>query len=863
MTKSLLKSSLREIKSSFGRYIAILGIVALGVGFFSGLMVSEEAMLKTGDTYLNDQNFYDFRLMSTLGFDDDDVTALRDASGVTAADGAYQVDALVNDGGDEEKVGRFHSITADVNKLALKEGRLPENDNECVVDSSFYTGGSIGDTVTVSADNEADTLDAMSQHEMKIVGVVESPLYMRVGRYSSEIGSGEVEAIYYVPESVFTSEYFTEMYVSVDTEGEIYSDEYDASIDKEEPIVTEAAENSVNARYDDIVSEINDGRKQAQEGLDQAKTALETAQKAGAGEETIAKIQAQADEAQKTLDELTVPEEPEFYVLTRDEDVGFQFFKSDSSIVSSIAKVFPIFFFLVAALVCVTTMTRMMNEQRTQIGVLKSMGYGNRSVIMKYMLYSGSSGILGCLIGYFVGTWGFPTIIWSAYRYYYALPDQVMYVFNGPLLAISLAVTLLCTVGVTWLCGYSALTQTSANLIRPKAPKAGKRNPFERITPVWKRLSFLQKITVRNLFRYKARFFMMILGIGGCTALIVTALALQDNFMGVSDLQYNEIDLYDATASFNESLTEDEMNAFLDNNGDRVAGALFSYSGNMDISANGTTHSVAMNAPVDNGDLGDFFSWHTDETNYDLPDDGELLLDRGLANRLGVSVGDEVTVRDSDMHEAVLTVSGVYDNYISNNAYISRGTLANDFGKTDINSAYINFKGDGDVHELAAQLMNSDANITNVSISQDSMDMFTDMLDSLNVIVIVVILCAGALAFIVLYNLTNINISERIREIATLKVLGFYAKEANAYVFRENNVLTLFGALVGLVLGKFFHAFVMGQIVVDGLSFDVYVSPQNYLLALVLTVIFAFITQLIMRRKIAKIHMAESLKSVE
>ena len=863
MTKSLLKSSLREIKSSFGRYIAILGIVALGVGFFSGLMVSEEAMLKTGDTYLNEQNFYDFRLMSTLGFDDDDVTALRDASGVTAADGAYQVDALVNDGGDEEKVGRFHSITADVNKLALKEGRLPENDNECVVDSSFYAGSSIGDTVTVVDNNEKDTLDALSQHEMKIVGVVESPLYMRVGRYSSEIGSGEVEAIYYVPESVFTSEYYTEMYVSVNTEGEIYSDAYDASIDDAEPTITKAAEDSVDGRYQEIVNEINDGRKQAQDGLDQANEALETAKKAGAGEETIAKIQAQADEAQKTLDELTVPEEPELYVLTRDEDVGFQFFKSDSSIVSSIAKVFPIFFFLVAALVCVTTMTRMMNEQRTQIGVLKSMGYGNRSVIMKYMMYSGSSGILGCLIGYFLGTWGFPTIIWSAYRYYYALPDQVMYVFNVPLLLISLAVTLLCTIGVTWLCGYSALTQTAANLIRPKAPKAGKRNPFERVTPIWKRLSFLQKITVRNLFRYKARFFMMILGIGGCTALIVTALALQDNFMGVSDQQFNEIDLYDATASFNESLSEEEMAAFLDANGERIDGALFSYTGNMDISANGTTHSVSMNAPIDNEQLGDFFSWHADDTTYGLPADGEILLDRGLADRLGVTTGDEVTVRDSDMHEAVLTVSGVYDNYISNNAYISRGTLADDFGKTDVNSAYINFQGDGDAHEMAAQLMSEDSNITNVSISQDSMDMFTDMLDSLNVIVLVVILCAGALAFIVLYNLTNINISERIREIATLKVLGFYSKEANAYVFRENNALTLIGALVGLVIGKFFHAFVMGQIVVDGLTFDAYVSPQNYGLALVLTIVFALITQFIMRRKIAKIHMAESLKSVE
>lgn len=333
--------------------------------------------------------------------------------------------------------------------------------------------------------------------------------------------------------------------------------------------------------------------------------------------------------------------------------------------------------------------------------------------------------------------------------------------------------------------------------------------------------------------------------------------------MGVSDQQFNEIDLYDATASFNESLSEEEMAAFLDTNGERIDGALFSYTGNMDISANGTTHSVSMNAPIDNGQLEDFFSWHADDTTYGLPENGEILLDRGLADRLGVTAGDEVTVRDSDMHEAVLTVSGVYDNYISNNAYISRETLADDFGKTDVNSAYINFQGDGDAHEMAAQLMSEDSNITNVSISQDSMDMFTDMLDSLNVIVLVVILCAGALAFIVLYNLTNINISERIREIATLKVLGFYSKEANAYVFRENNALTLIGALVGLVIGKFFHAFVMGQIVVDGLTFDAYVSPQNYGLALVLTIIFALITQFIMRRKIAKIHMAESLKSVE
>ena len=435
--------------------------------------------------------------------------------------------------------------------------------------------------------------------------------------------------------------------------------------------------------------------------------------------------------------------------------------------------------------------------------------------------------------------------------------------FKSEGLVLGVGAALLCTSAATLNACGQTLKEWAAQLLLPKAPKAGKRIFLERITPVWKRMKFTHKVTARNLFRYKARFFMMILGIGGCTALIVTALALQDNFMGVSDLQYNEIDLYDANASFNESLSQEDMDAFLDANGERVAGALFTYTGNMDISANGTTHSVSMNAPIAGGDLGDFFSWHADGTEYSLPEDGELLLDRGLADRLGVQTGDEVTVRDSDMHETTLKICGVYDNYISNNAYISRGTLENAFGKTDVNSAFINFKGDEDVHEQAAALMNADDNITNVTIASDNQSMFTDMLDSLNIIVIVVILCAGALAFIVLYNLTNINISERIREIATLKVLGFYSNEANAYVFRENTALTVFGALAGLVLGKFFHAFVMAQIVVDGLSFDAYVTPQNYAIAFVLTIVFAFITQLIMRRKISRIHMAESLKSVE
>ena len=863
MEKSLFKSSLREIKSSFGRYIAIMLIVALGVGFFAGLLVSESAMLETGDRYLKEQNYYDYRLLSTIGFEKDDVAAINDGKDVTAANGAYRVDAFVTDGKrDGEFVGRIHSITKDVNKLKLKEGRLPKNDKECVADAAYYDGDSVGTTLTVTDSNDKTTLDTLKNKELKIVGIVDSPLNMRMGSLSSELGSGEVAGLFYAPEAVFTSEYFSEIYLTMNVKGQIYSEEYDDAIEKHTDDVTAMTEKRINDRYDDIMKTVNDGRAKAEKAVAMAKQGVAKAKAAGAPAAVIAKAQAQQQQAQAALDSIKAPAEPDVYVLTRDEDVGYQFFKSDSAIVSAVAKVFPIFFFLVAALVCVTTMTRMMNEQRTQIGVLKSMGYSNGKILSKYLLYSGSSGLLGCLLGYFLGTWGFPTIIWTAYSTYYSLPDKILYVFDAKLMLISLVVSMLCTMGVTWICGRNDLSKTAANLIRPKAPKAGKRNPLERVTPIWSRLSFLQKITVRNLFRYKNRFFMMLLGIGGCTALIVTGLALQDNFEGVADVQYSQIDLYDATASFNHSLSEEEQKAFEEKYDKDVKQLLYSYAGSADISANGITHSISLNAPVDAKATETFFDWHDGEEALSFPKNDEILLDRGMADRLGVQAGDTVTLRDGGMHETTLTVSGVFDNYISNNSYITRDTLKRAFNNSDINSAYVLFEKDVDGHEAAAKMM-GESYVTNVPVVEDSMDMFGDMLDSLDLIVLVIILCAGLLAFIVLYNLTNINISERIREIATLKVLGFYSNETNAYVFRENTALSVFGALFGLLLGKGLHAFVMAQIVVDGLRFDAVVSWQNYAIAFVLTMIFALVTQLIMRRKIGKIHMAESLKSVE
>lgn len=863
MTKSLIKSAFREIKNSFGRYVAILAIVALGVGFMSGLMVSEGTMVSSADTYLSEQGYYDFRLISTLGFDDDDVQALAKENHVEAAEGAYRLDAFANDGSESEFVGRFLSIGDTINKPCLKAGKMPSKANEILADDAYYDEDDIGKTITITKDNAKATLEGFKETEMTIVGICDSPLNIRMGRISTDIGSGEVKSVFYVPKENYTADYYSEMYLLSDVEGAMYSDTYEDGIDAVEEDIEAAAVGRADARYDDIMEELNKNRTKAESALKEANAAIKTLTAAGATESMMTEAKDGAKKAQAALDKIDeqTPDEPDVYVLTRSEDVGYQFFKNDASIISGIAKIFPVFFILVAALVCITTMARMMNEQRTQIGVLKSMGYSSSAILGKYLIYTGSSGILGALLGFFAGTICLPRVFWSAYSTYYAMPEKLAYLFNVPLFVAAIVIALLCTMGVTWACGYKDLSKTAANLIRPKAPKAGKRNPLERITPLWTRLSFLQKITVRNLFRYKGRFFMMVLGIGGCTALIVAALGLQANFQGVGEIQYNQIDIYSATENFSDPLTDKERKAQEEKFSDEIDAILYSTRVTMDISAGDVTHSISVNAPEE-GDYTTFFNWHNGDEKLTFPKTGEILLDRGMADRLGVEKGDTITLRDNAMHEETLTVSGVFDNYISNNAYVSRETLKEGFDESEFNVAYVNFKDGVDEHKIAAAMMDNEK-VASVSVTEDSMDMFGDMLDSLDLIIVVIIGCAGALAFIVLYNLTNINISERIREIATLKVLGFYAKETNSYVFRENTVLTMIGALFGLGLGKALHYFVMTHIIVDGLRFDIVIAPDKYLIAFVLTMIFALITQWLMKRKISKIHMAESLKSVE
>ena len=439
---------------------------------------------------------------------------------------------------------------------------------------------------------------------------------------------------------------------------------------------------------------------------------------------------------------------------------------------------------------------------------------------------------------------------------------DILYAFDWPLALLSAGAYLLCALGTTWYVAHAELQRPAAELIRPKAPKAGKRILLERLPGLWNRIPFLHKVSIRNILRYKKRMIMMIIGIGGCTALLITGYGIQDSISNVVDYQYSEITRYDASVTFQHALNETERTAFAALCEEEAEEYLFVAEKSADASAGSTVKTTNVVCPA-SGSVEGFVDLHEkDKTPVAYPENGACVISRGLAEALQLSAGDTITLQ-SGTREAQLQVTAVFENYAYNYVYLTAESWAQCFGEAPAyEQAWVNFPPDADAHAASAALAGA-KNVASVSLSSDFRARVATMMESLRYIVVVVVVCAAALAFIVLYNLTNINITEREREIATIKVLGFYDSETNHYVFRENIILTVLGALVGLPMGKALHAYVMSQIRIDLMCFDVRVAPGSYLLSAALTLAFGLLVNLALRRKIRAIDMAQALKSIE
>lgn len=812
---SIGKLTRRSIRFFFGRYMALLLIVLLGVGFFSGLKVTKDAMANTCEKYFTDQHFYDYRLLSTLGFAETDVEELAQLSFVEAAEGMKSLDAMLEQDGDGRS---FHllSLPERVSLPSLTAGRMPEAADECLADAGVFEKEDIGSVLSLASDADA----ALSHTEYTIVGLANSPSYLGLDRGTTDMGDGSLEGFLYLLPSAFTGEAYTEIQVTLAETAPIYSAKYEERIAEHEDALTALCETLAEERYDDLLAET---------GLP-------------------AELAAQAG----------IPE-PEVYVLTREENAGYISFENDTSILSGVANIFPVFFVLIAMLVCVTTMTRMVDEERTQIGVLKALGLGNGAIIAKYLLYAGSATLLGWLVGFFLGTWGLPQVFWYAYRPLYDFAP-LSYLFSPSLALLTLAVSMIGILGSTWLSCRRELQSRPALLLRPRTAKRGKRVFLERITPLWRRLSFLQKVTLRNMLRYKQRLIMMLVGIGCCAGLMLTGFGVRDSMVDTGALQYETVQKYDIEASFPEGAGETVLKTLEETDG--VDDTLLCSLHRVDAKAGGTSLTVSLYgfASADASNLEDFWDLHAEEETVSFPGDGEAVVGRKVAEKLSLSVGDSMELRDTDLDTLTVTVSGIFDNYVDNIVLLSDDTYGDALGAWDPNTALLHV--DGDTEAVAEELTGTGefSGVARLSVTRDKLD---SALSCLDYIISMIVLFSGALAFIVIFNLTNINLAERSREIATVEVLGFYPRETESYVLRENLVLSVLASILGLPLGILFHRIVMHMIVIDAMFFPTKLAPLSFLLAFVCTVVFAAAVNIFMKRRIKKINMAESLKAVE
>ena len=611
--------------------------------------------------------------------------------------------------------------------------------------------------------------------------------------------------------------------------------------------------------------QLEDGKKKLEDGkVELADGWIEYEDGKAEAEQELADAEAELADGKKELDDglqqIIEMADVDVFVLDRNSNTGYGSLDSASDIVQGVSRVFPAFFLLVAALVCITTMTRMIDEERTQIGTLKALGYSNNAIISKYLIYAGSGAIVGCGLGVTVGSMAFPMILWQAYKIMLYITDGIVMKFNLILCFAVVGAYTAVMLFVTWYCCRKALKEVPAELIRPKAPDAGKKILMERL-PFWHRISFLNKVTIRNIFRYRQRLAMMMVGIGGCTALLLTGFGLRDSIVNVVDYQFQEVTTYDLQVYFTGDQSSGDQYKFEGELGALAENIMFYHQESIDIETDNQTKEIYLMAA--GPDIQEFIDFHTGEQQLAMPGVNEVMISVGVCEALGIRIGDQVTFRSADMERLNLTVSGIYDNHVENYAIIIPETIETQWGYTpEVQMALVKAAEGQDVYELSARISDMDG-VMNVSVSKDFADMVGGMMEALDLVVWVIVFCAGLLAAIVLYNLTNININERIREIATIKVLGFNSSETAAYVFKENLSLTVIGSAFGLGLGYFLLLFVMDQIKIDMVWFKALIMPQSYVWSIALTMLSACIVDFVFYFKLEKINMAEALKSVE
>ena len=902
MRKAVFKDFIRNIKGSLGRFFAIMAIVAIGVAFFAGVTASSGDMKYSSDSYYDEYNMNDIRILSSIGFTSQDIEAVSKVSGVKAVYKTNTQDVLVDYDGRENvahisgiPVGKASDDDSYINQLRIKEGRLPQNDKECVVKyEDTRKSMQVGDVISFKSGTEDDINDTFKDTEYTVVGIVYTPCYVSYDLGSSGIGNGHINYCIYVGDDEFKNNYYTECYAVIDgaKDMDTYSDEYKKLIDKHADDIKAISKERLDIRKQTVIDEYTRAKADKKEEL------LETIKKnvedsiteqyqayypgmdvssmiapyvKTAYEKAVAQFDFDAVNAEydkKMNETLADSDSWEWYVLTRESSYSFRDYESSANRMKAIATVFPLFFIIVAGLVCLTTMTRMVEEERGLIGTYKALGYGKATIALKYVIYAFLASLTGAVIGCAAGLRLFPYIIYESWNIIYQMP-AIKYASHTILSVVAVASLILVTLIATLYSCYNELSEVPSALMRPKAPKNGKKILLEH-TFIWKHLSFTKKVTMRNIFLYKKRFFMTVIGIAGCGALITAGFGIKDSVQSIIDNQYGQIIHYDNILVFNKNADSDARNNLSDkiSSDEYYKSSLMDYAYTAEVKIPGSSddYSTEITVVNDTSAYMDYVTFRTRRSKKTIElDDSGVIISEKLAKDLNVKEGDNVLIHDEDNKQATVKVSGVMEMYINNYIFMTSEYYSQVFGYTPDNNRILGIlTSDGDdIQSVIGDRYLTDNNVKSLTFVKANITRFENMIQSLDLVTWVLIISAGMLAFVVLYNLTNVNISERIREIATIKVLGFYDREVGEYVYRENIILTLIGGVFGLLLGMALHAYIMTTIELDGVMFGTKINISSFLISYGITILFSLLINIFMYPSLKKIPMVESLKSVE
>lgn len=780
--KKLLKETIVCMVKTSKRFISILVIVLLGVGFFAGIRAVAPDMKNTLDNYYEKTNMYDIFITSNYGIREEVEKKLEEKYNVETG---YSFDAITTKKEDYATKIISYNKEDKINTPKLIKGKMPEKVDEVVVDNDFRSEIKIGDKITIDS-------NLINNKTVTVTGYVESPLYISTERDSTNLLSGTIDYYLYMNETNIISPVKTTAYINLDRE-----------------------ESRFSKKYEDTV-------KKAKKDI------------------------------RKTLQEEKVTGE-EWYVLDIDSNAGFYQYEQDTERIDNVAKVFPLVFFIVAVLICLTTMTRMVEEERSQIGTLKSLGYKDSAIMFKYILYATLATIIGSIIGVVIGYRLLPELCFEMYKNMYRLGD-IKLSYYASLTFQGMIIALLCTLGATIYTCRKTLKESPANLLRPVAPAAGKRVLLERIPIIWNHLSFSHKVTVRNVFRYKKRFLMTIIGIAGCTGLILAGFGLKDCIVKMVPHQYEEIFSYQAKIALNEEKTEETINKIKENK--KIKDILEVQEEAVTIDNKDTNQSVTLVIPKEDPD--GFIKLQDRKTNEHYNLNNGIIITEKLANLLEVEENDVLKFTGTDKYEK--KIAHITENYLFHYIYLPKSEYQED----EYNTVLVKTKNmtEKEEKELANELKEIPG-VSSITFTSSTRHVFDDTMDSFAYVSLILIVSAGALAFVVLYNLSSVNISERRRELATIKVLGFYDKEVYQYINRENTILTLIGILLGLGIGNILTMYIIKTCEIDMLMFDTTIAWPSYLYAILITMSFAILVNIILYFSLKKIDMIESLKSIE